>query len=74
MNKHEMTGRALKVFRIERGLTIATAAERAGVSVDSLGRWEREDSMPNIRQLDAILAAYGKDLGDFNAARGRLAT
>ena len=49
----------LKAARINIGLTRKDAAEKIGVSVDTLGNYERGKSFPDIPVLQAIERIYG---------------
>lgn len=48
----------LKAARINAGYTQREAAERIGVTVDTIGNWERGKSYPDAIQLKDIEAAY----------------
>lgn len=49
---------SLKAARVNVGLSQKEAAEKIGVSVDALGKWERGVCVPNIRYIPKIEAAY----------------
>lgn len=49
----------LKAARINARLSQRLAAEKIGVSIDTIGKWERGKCYPNIRYIPKIEAAYG---------------
>lgn len=48
----------LKAARINAGYTQRQAAEQIGVTVDTIGNWERGKSFPDAMQIKAIESAY----------------
>jgi transcriptional regulator with XRE-family HTH domain len=58
-------GPAIRRLRREKGLTLAHLAERSGLSIGHLSQVERGLSTPTIRQLQAISAAMGAQIGRF---------
>lgn len=48
----------LKAARINKGMTQAEAAKALGVSVDTLGNYERGKSYPDVRVLRKIEEVY----------------
>lgn len=62
-------GRALETLRQRRGLSRGALARAAGVSSETVGRWEKGESHPSLRVLEALLAALGAHLGDLFAAQ-----
>lgn len=48
----------LKAARINAGLTQRQAADQIGVTVDTIGNWERGKSFPDAIQIKAIENAY----------------
>jgi transcriptional regulator with XRE-family HTH domain len=58
-------GPAIRRLRREKGLTLAQLAERSGLSIGHLSQVERGLSTPTIRQLQAISAAMGEQIGRF---------
>ena len=58
-------GPAIRRLRQEKGLTLAQLAERSGLSIGHLSQVERGLSTPTIRQLQAISAAMGEQIGRF---------
>lgn len=65
----EGLGRALETLREQRGLSRNALARAAGVTPETVGRWEKGDSHPSLRVLEALLAALGAHLGDLFAAQ-----
>ena len=58
-------GPAIRRLRREKGLTLAQLAECSGLSIGHLSQVERSLSTPTIRQLQAISAAMGEQIGRF---------
>ena len=50
-------GKALRMARTARRLTMAQLADRAGISPVTLGRWESGRFQPRLPELDAVLTA-----------------
>ena len=48
----------LKAARINTGLTQKEAADRIGVTVDTISNWERAKSFPNALQIRRIEEVY----------------
>lgn len=57
-------GKELTRWRKQRALPRETVAERAGVSVTTLGRWERGDTMPDFNQAWDLADALGVPLSE----------
>ena len=53
-----MTGITLKEIRERRGFTQAAAAKLIGVSVDTLGNYERGKSYPSVPEIRKIEEVY----------------
>ena len=49
----------LKAARMNAFLTQREAAEKIGVTVDTIGNWERGKSFPDAMQIKRIEDAYG---------------
>ena len=49
----------LKAARTNAGLTQQEAADKIGVTVDTLGNWERGKSFPNALQIRRMEEVYG---------------
>lgn len=49
----------LKAARINKDLTQKQAAEKFGVSKDTVGNWERGKSFPNADKIKLIEIEYG---------------
>ena len=56
-------GPAIRRLRREQRLTLAQLAGRSGLSIGHLSQVERGLSTPTIRQLQAISAAMGEQIG-----------
>lgn len=50
---------SLKAARINANLSQKDAAEKIGVSIDTVGKWERGQCVPNMRYISKIEQAYG---------------
>lgn len=49
----------LKAARINRNLTQQEAADKIGVTIDTIGNWERAKSFPNALHIRRIEEVYG---------------
>ena len=49
----------LRAARVNKGLTMAEAAQRLGVSPKTLWLWEHGDRLPNQKYIPAICGLYG---------------
>lgn len=49
----------LKAARMNAFLTQKEAAEKIGVTIDTIGNWERGKSFPNALQIKRIEEVYG---------------
>lgn len=54
----------LKRFRITKNLTQEQAAERLGVSAQTVSRWECDTTLPDVMILPRIAALYGVTIDD----------
>lgn len=54
----------LKAARMNVNLTQSEAAEKIGVTVDTIGNWERAKSFPNALQIRRIEEVYGIPYND----------
>ncbi len=54
----------LKAARMNVNLTQVEAAEKIGVTVDTIGNWERAKSFPNALQIRRIEEVYGVPYND----------
>ncbi len=52
-------GKNIKNFRLERELTQERVAEAIGVSFQTISKWEREESYPDITLLPSIASYFG---------------
>lgn len=50
---------SLKAARINAKITQKEAADKIGVTVDTIGNWERGKSFPNALQIQRIEEIYG---------------
>ena len=57
-------GAAIRRHRLERGLTLAVASRRAGISVTYLGFLERGENVPTLSVLVEIAAVLGVEPAD----------
>jgi len=48
----------LKAARINRNLTAKEAAEKLGISVETLSNWEKGETYPDIPKLKRIETVY----------------
>src|SRR6266536_1143369 len=61
MNKHESApNQMLKTARLEKCWTLATAAEKANVSIEAYSRWELGKQEPRLSSLLLLSEAFGK--------------
>ena len=49
----------MKAARVNRNLTQSQAGLEIGVSKDTIGKWERNECVPNVKYIPAIEKAYG---------------
>lgn len=49
----------LKAARVNAGYSQKEAAQKIGVSIDTIGKWERGCCTPNIRYIPQIEDVYG---------------
>jgi transcriptional regulator with XRE-family HTH domain len=54
----------LRAARVNRNLTQKAAAEVIGVSEDTLAKWERGKTYPNVTRIRDIERAYGVSYND----------
>lgn len=57
-------GITLKAARVNKSLTQAQAAHKLGIDPDTLRRWERAESFPNVPQIQKIEQIYGLSYSD----------
>ena len=53
-----MSKMTLKAARINRNLTAKEAAEKLGISVETLSNWEKGETYPDIPKLNRIETVY----------------
>jgi len=54
----------LKAARVNKGLTQVEAAKRLGISVDTLGNYERGKYFPDVPEIEKIENLYGVEYKD----------
>lgn len=59
-----MLGSSLFHARKRAGLTQEWVAERLGVSRQTIGKWEADETLPDIRQSKRLATLYGVTLDD----------
>jgi len=52
------SGSDLRELRLIAGLSLTAAAEQAGVSAETLRRWEREEFEPRVSDCETLLDIY----------------
>lgn len=57
-------GSTVRRLRVERGLTQEQLARRIGVGLLTVGKWERDDSIPSPENHIALAKALGVDPSD----------
>ena len=68
-----MTGRDIKIIRRERGLTKVQLASLAGVSRQSINRWEREEDIEVKEEYEFFITEISKQLPTIqNIVKGRI--
>lgn len=56
----------LRALRVNAGLGQREAAERLGITPETLGKWENAKTFPNVPQITAIEGLYGVSYADIN--------
>lgn len=56
----------LKAARANVGLNIEDAATMLGINKDTLSRWERAKSFPNVPQIKRLEEVYQVEFNDIN--------
>lgn len=56
----------LRALRVNAGLDQKTAAERLGITPETLGKWEMGKSFPNVPQITKIEELYSTTYADIN--------
>lgn len=56
----------LRALRVNAGLDQKTAAERLGITPETLGKWEMGKSYPNVLQINKIEKLYSTTYADIN--------
>ena len=54
----------LKALRVNAGLKQKEAADRLGVTPETLGNWENAKSFPNVKQISRIEELYHTNYAD----------
>lgn len=57
-------GMTLKALRVNAGLDQREAAEKIGITPETLSNWERAKSFPNVPQICKIEALYNTSYSD----------
>lgn len=65
-------GRALRVLRLERQMSLGEAAEKAGMAKSALSRYELGRMLPSSQTLERILAALDVRLSDVDEVLQRM--
>lgn len=65
-----MLGSSLFHARKKAGLTQEEVAERLGVSRQTIGKWEADETLPDIRQSKRLATLYGVTLDELKAEHG----
>lgn len=65
---NHLMGAKLKEFRLQSGLSIASAAATVGVTSSFISMVENGKSGISLQKVHALLALYGKTLSDLTAA------
>ncbi len=63
---NHLAGAKLKEFRLQSGISIASAAEAVGVTSAFISMVENGKSGISFQKLEALLTLYGKTLSDFD--------
>lgn len=56
----------LKALRVNAGLDQKAAADKIGVTPETLSNWERGKSFPNVPQISKIEEVYNTTYADIN--------
>lgn len=56
----------LKALRVNAGYDQRTAAQKIGITAETLGKWERGKTFPNVSQITKIEDLYGVSYADIN--------
>ena len=56
----------LKAARVNRNMTQSEAAEKLGISKDTLRNWEQGKSFPDVKAIKQIEALYGLSYNDIS--------
>ena len=65
MKKDSYSGRKLKLFRKNAGMTQADLADKANVNINTLAKWERNEQCPSIDNARILAKILNKSLDDF---------
>lgn len=57
-------GITLKALRVNAGLDQKSAADRLGITPETLSKWENAKSFPNVPQITKIEELYGTKYSD----------
>lgn len=56
----------LKALRINAGLDQRTAAEKLGITPETLGSWENANTFPTVPQITKLEQLYSVSYADIN--------
>ena len=56
--KDNYSGRKLKLFRKNMGLTQADLADKANVNINTLAKWERNEQCPSIDNARILVRSF----------------
>lgn len=56
----------LKAIRVNKNMTQEEAAKEIGISVDTLGNYERGTTFPDVPVIKKIEEVYGTNYNDIN--------
>ena len=59
-------GLTLKALRVNKGLDQKTAAEKLGITPETLSKWEQGKTFPNVPQITKIEELYSVSYSDIN--------
>lgn len=59
-------GITLEAARVNAGLKQAEAAAKLGITPETLSRWEKGKSFPNVKQINEIEKLYNLTYADIN--------
>lgn len=66
IERRKSMGMTLKALRVNAGLDQKSAAEKLGITAETLGSWENGKSFPNVPQINKIERLYSCTYADIN--------